>query len=172
MNVFLFLAMRVAHVLLAALWIGSSVVTIFFLDPAVTASGAAGSQVMSAVNRRGLGQFFGIIAGTTILTGIYLYWRFTGGFDPEVSRSHGGLAFGIGGIAGLFAGIIGGSVIGRATTALDTQAARLVTLADGKEHSALLRDMRATQQRVAAAGRLVIALQVIALSLMAIGHYI
>ena len=43
-------------------------------------------------SEKGMTAFFAY-GGHTVLTGIYL-WRFTGGFDPEVSRSHAGMAFG------------------------------------------------------------------------------
>src|SRR5205085_5066189 len=98
----------------AAIWLGATVFMSYVLMPTIESAGPAGGQIMIGLNRRGMVAFFASTAGMTVLTGIYLYWRFTGGFDPEISRSHAGLAFGIGGACGLVAAIIGGSVVGRA----------------------------------------------------------
>ena len=107
-----FLPIRVLHVLLAATWLGATVFTTFLLMPVVESMGAAGGQVMIGLNKRGLTAFFASMGGLTVLTGIYLYWRFTGGFDPAISRSNAGMAFGIGGVAGLLATIFGGAIVG------------------------------------------------------------
>jgi hypothetical protein len=53
------------------------------------------------------------VAAATVATGVYLLWRFTGGFDAGVITSHAGLAFGTGGAAGILAGVVGGAVVGR-----------------------------------------------------------
>jgi uncharacterized iron-regulated membrane protein len=47
-----------------------------------------------------------------VLSGIYLLWRFTGGFDGGVLATHAGRAFSIGGAAGILA-LVGGAIIGR-----------------------------------------------------------
>ena len=168
----LFLVVRVLHVFLAAVWIGAAVFTSYFLMPAIAESGPAGGQVMAAVARRGITRFLAIVAGTTIVTGIYLYWRFTGGFDPGVSASRSGMVFGAGGVAGIFAAIIGGAVVGRGANELVESGGRMASLSEGPERAALLQRMGGLRQRVAAAGKMVLLLQVIALTLMVIGHYV
>src|SRR5580765_6967206 len=115
MGTVLFLTLRAAHVLLAAIWVGATVLTSVLLMPVIEGSGPVGGQIMQSLERKGMTAFFAALGGTTVLTGIYLYWRFTGGFDPTVSSSHAGMAFGIGGVAGILAVIIGGSVIGRSS---------------------------------------------------------
>jgi len=127
---------------------------------------------MAALARRRINPFIASIAGMTIVTGIYLYWHFTGGFDPEVSKSHAGMAFGIGGVAGIIAGIIGGAVVGRGAEQMLNIGAQAAKLGDGPEKAALLQRMTALRERVTTAAKIVIVLQTIALSLMAVGHYI
>ena len=168
----LFLLLRPLHVLLAALWIGSAFFTSCLLMPAVNDVGPAGGQVMVALNRKGLVTFFAVIGGLTVVTGVYLYWRFTGGFDPEVSRSHAGLAFGVGGIAGLVALIIGGAVVGRSSKQVVDIMGQVARMPDGAEKTARLQTAGALRQKMSSAGRIVVALQVIALVLMAVAHYI
>src|SRR5690349_12869823 len=111
----IFLTLRAAHVLLAAIWIGATVFTSILLMPVIEGSGPMGGQIMANLERKGMTKFFASIGGTAVLTGIYLYWHFTGGFDPTVSRTNAGMAFGVGGAAGLIALIIGGAVIGRSS---------------------------------------------------------
>jgi hypothetical protein len=107
-----------------------------------------------------------------VLTGLYLFWRFTGGFDPEVSRSHAGMAFGIGGLAGILAAVMGGSVVGRASKQLMSIMEQAARMPDGPEKAALMKPAATLRQRMASAGHIVVALQVVALVLMAVAHYI
>ena len=172
MNVIVFLSIRVLHVLLAAIWIGAGVYTAVFLTPAVAAAGPAGGQVMVGIVRRGLNAFLGTVGGLTIVSGIWLYWRFTGGFDPGVSSSTGGMAFSIGGVAGILAGVIGGAIVGRSASEMMASAGKMPSLPDGPERGALAQRMAALRQRMATGTYVMIVLQVIALALMAIGHYI
>ena len=167
----LFLSLLVLHVLLAAVWIGSTVFMTFFVMPVFEQAGPAGGQMMVALNRKGLSAFFGAIGGTTVLTGIYLFWRFTGGFDPVVSGSRAGIVYSIGGLAGLIAVVIGGSIVGRSAgkaVELIEQATKL----SETEKKARLQQVAALTQRMKSAGAVVIVLQVIALALMAIAHYV
>src|SRR5262245_8461707 len=95
----IFLLIRATHVLLAALWVGTAVFTTFYLMPALQESGPAAGPVMGALMRRKIHAFIASIGGTTVLTGLYLYYRFTGGFDPALSGSMGARVFGAGGVA-------------------------------------------------------------------------
>src|SRR5437899_1178711 len=103
MSTTLFLSVRVLHVLLSAIWLGATVFTSILLMPVIEGAGPSGGQVMMSLERKGLTPFFASIGGISVLTGFYLYWHFNGGFDPEISRSHAGMAFGVGGVAGLLA---------------------------------------------------------------------
>ncbi|HEY7288826.1 MAG TPA: hypothetical protein VH583_03240 [Vicinamibacterales bacterium] len=171
-NTLVFLSIRVLHVLLAGTWIGVAVFVAMFLAPVVDDLGPAGGSVMVGLARRGMTTFVPIVAGMTILSGVWLYWRFTGGFDPAISRTPSGLAFGVGGAFGLMAAIIGGAVINRGGKRLMTLAAQTSTMRDGPEKAALLVTIAALRRQVAFAGRVVVVLLTITLTLMAIGHYV
>jgi hypothetical protein len=171
MGTVLFLTLRAAHVLLAAIWIGATVFTSFMLMPVIESSGPAGGQLMQSLERKGLTAFFAALGGTTVLTGIYLFWRFTGGFDPEVSKSHAGLAFGIGGLLGLVAVIIGGSVMGRSSRRLLALMDQLPKASDAQK-GALMQEAAMLRGRMKSFGTIVLACQILALLLMAVGHYI
>ena len=171
MGTVLFLTMRAAHVLLAASWIGATVFTSFMLMPVIESSGPAGGQLMQSLERKGMTAFFAALGGTTVLTGIYLFWRFTGGFDPEVSKTHAGLAFGIGGLFGLVAVIIGGSVIGRSSRKLLALMDQLPKASDAQK-GPLLQEAAVLRGRMKSFGAIVLVCQILALLLMAVGHYI
>ena len=171
MNALLFLAVRASHVLMAALWIGSAVFVSLLLLPAVEASGSSGGQVMARL-RRGVSMYMAVLSGTTVVTGLYLFWRFTGGFDPGVSVSHAGLAFGTGGTSGILAGIIGGGVVGRSANGVANLSNQAFGMAEGPARGALMHQAALLRRRAKIGTRVVIMLQMIALVLMSVGHYV
>ena len=140
--------------------------------PVVESSGPIGGQIMQSLEKKGMTAFFGAMGGLTVLTGIYLYWRFTGGFDPEVSRSHAGMAFGIGGVCGLLAVIIGGAIVGRSAKGVVALMEQMLTTTDGARKAALMQEASALKGKLATWGMIVLLLQVVATVLMALGHYI
>src|SRR5262249_54853043 len=94
LSIVLFLGLRALHVLLAATWIGSTIFISTLLTPAVAASGSSGGQVMMNINRRGITAYMGALGALTILTGLYLLWRFAGGFGA-ICHPHPGIALGL-----------------------------------------------------------------------------
>jgi len=171
MGTVLFLSLRAAHVLLAAIWVGATFFTSLLLMPVIEGSGPIGGQLMQNLEKKGMTAFFAALGGTTVLTGIYLYWRFTGGFDPEVSRSHAGMAFGIGGVAGILAVIIGGSAIGRSSRKLLAIMEQVPKASDAQK-AGLMKEAEALRGRMKTFGTLVLLLQIVAVLTMAVGHYI
>lgn len=172
LNTLMFLALRVVHVLFAATWIGTTVFMSLLLMPAVDRSGPSGGQVMARMNQRGFHAYMGILAATTVLTGVYLIWRFTGGFDPGVAMTHAGVAFGIGGTAGVLAFIVGGAVVGRNGKRLADDLGRAAGLPDGPDKGSLMQRVTVARRRVTVGSKIVLALQAVALVLMTVGHYI
>jgi len=167
-----FLTIRAAHILVAALWIGSTVFMATLLMPAVDATGAAGGQLMARLQGRGFPIYMEAIGVTTVLSGLYLLWHFTGGFDLSVSTSHAGLAFGVGGAAGVLAGVIGGGVVGRSGKKLAQLSGGAMTIADDHVHRALLAEIASLKRRMRIGTRVVVGLQTTALVLMSVAHYV
>ena len=168
----LFLSVRVLHILFGALWLGGATLLSFFLMPALRDAGPEGGRVMMGLIRRGLAAFIPSIAGLTVLSGIYLYWHFTDGFSPVVSASMGARVFGAGGVLGLVAAIIGGSVVGRSiknAVGFMTQAAGAK---DADARASLMQRAGQLRQRAATGGLIVSVLLIITIILMAIGHYV
>jgi hypothetical protein len=172
MDTIAFLMLRAVHVAFAAIWIGSTVFTSLLLVPAVEASGPAGGDVMAALGRRGMNAYMTAIGAGTLATGIYLLWRFTGGFDAAVIATHAGLAFATGGAAGVLAGVVGGGVVGRSATRLLALMTTAAAQPDEAAKAAVVGQAAALRGRMKAGARVVLALQAVALVLMALGHYI
>jgi hypothetical protein len=166
-----FLAIRAAHVLVAALWIGATVFGSALLMPALEASGRTGGLVMQRLNRRGFHVYMVAVSVTTLVTGLYLLWHFTG-FDFSVSNGHAGLVFGTGGLAGIFAGIVGGAVVARSGKQLEHVLRHAITIADDQNHRALLARVATLKSRMKVGTRVVVGLQTVALVCMAVGHYV
>jgi hypothetical protein len=157
-STFLFLVVRVAHVLLAAAWLGMTAFTTLFLVPVFKEAGPGAVPVAQGIMRRKLPVYMASLGGIVILTGFFLYWRFTGGFDPALSGARAARVFGTGGLAGTLALILGGAVVTR-------NAKKMATSTDPAE-------IAAARDKVLVFGRIVLVLQAIALAAMAVGHYV
>lgn len=162
----LFLLSRTLHILFAAIWVGSTVFITFMLMPAIENTGPAGGTVMMRINKGGLTAFMGVLGGVTALTGLYLLWR--------VSAAGGRTAmiFGIGGLAGILATIIGGAVVGRAAKTAITLMEEIGKTSDGAMKNAMMLKVAAARARMKSGGMVVLVLQIIALLLMSVGHYV
>ena len=171
MSLFLFLGLRALHVLLAATWIGSTIFISTLLAPAVDASGPSGGQVMMNINRRGITAYMGALGAMTIVTGLYLLWHFAGSFT-SITASHAGIAFATGGTSGILAGLIGGGVVGRTGVRMANLMREAAGLPDGPAKAELIGQSVPLRHRMAIGSRAVIALQLVALVLMAVGHYV
>ncbi len=171
MSTLLFLGLRALHVLLAAVWIGSTVFVSVLLLPVVETSGPSGGQVMTKINHY-MHLYMAVLGVSTVVTGIYLLWRFTGGFDPAVSATHAGMAFSVGGASGILASLVGGGVVGRSGQRVMHIVRQAVDMADGPAKGALMRQAATLRRRMKIGTRFVIALQATAVVLMALGHYI
>jgi uncharacterized membrane protein len=168
----MFLTIRVLHILLAAVWFGAAVVMMFFVVPAIKDAKGGGGAVMAGLQSRKYPMIMQSIAGLTIVTGFYLYWRFTGGFDPVLSASMGGRVFGSGAIAGILALVLGASVVSASMKKIGVAMAKAASLPDGAEKMALVASVAPLQARAELFGKIVILLMVVAIVTMSIGHYV
>lgn len=168
-----FLSIRVLHVLLAAFWVGATVFSAIFLNALLADSDRdVAAAILRILDRRKLQAFLASVGGLTVLTGFWLYWRFTGHFNPQLSASMGARVFGTGGVAGLIALIVDGAVASRTAKKMMAAAARAATMPAGAERDALAAQIVTGRGRLVTATTLVLVLQIIALATMTIGHYV
>jgi hypothetical protein len=150
------------HILFAALWLGAAAFLTLYLLPALRQLGPAGSATMHSLDQRGLHRFMGANGGLSVLSGLFLYWALTAGFNPQAITSPMGMVYGIGGLAGLSAAVIGGAVIGRSIKRIDALNQDPATAGSP--------ELLALQSRVATASRLALGLLLVALVAMTMGH--
>ena len=157
----MFSEVRALHILVAAAWFGAAVFLTVYLMPALGRLEPRGGPVLQALEGRGFHRFMAANAGLTVLSGAWLYWTLTAGFKPQAIASTTGVVYGLGGLAGVLAAIIGGAVIGRSVKRLAALSAN-----DGSaaETAALL------QQRIRVGSRCALGLMLLALLAMTLGH--
>ena len=166
-----YLVLRVLHILVAALWLGAAGLLATIVMPALRDAGAAGGTFLASLHRRKLHAFMAASAVLTVLSGIWLYWVMTAGFNQVVVLSRSGLVFGIGGLCGLLAMIMGASIIGPGFVRLTALAEQTDSLPEA-DRGAHAQRLSAIQRRTALASKGALVLMVAALVLMASGHYV
>lgn len=171
MDATLYLVLRVLHILVAALWVGAAGLLAMIVMPAIGDAGASGGSFLASLHKRKLHAFMAASAVLTVLSGIWLYWVFTAGFDRAIVGSRSGLVFGIGGLCGLLAMLIGGAVIGPGFVRLAELAGQAGSVPE-VERAAHAQRIATARQRTALASKGALLLIVIALVLMASGHYV
>lgn len=166
-----YLVLRVLHILVAALWLGAAGLLALVVMPAIRDAGTAGGTLLASLHRRKLHAFMAASAVLTVLSGIWLYWVMTADFNQAMVLSRSGLVFGIGGLCGLLAMIMGASIIGPGFVRLTTLAGQTGSMAEA-ERAAHAQRLSAIQQRTTLASKGALVLIVVALVLMASGHYV
>ena len=167
----LLLLLRVLHVGLGAFWFGAVMFNTVFLGPALNEIGPDAAKVGAAMIRQKVMVYMPIAAITTILSGLWLYWRISGGFQPEFMGSRQGMTLGTGGLAAIVAVVLGLAIIKPAMEkagALGQKAGQ----SSGAERDALLAQAAAARGRSASGSIAVALLLVVAILAMAVARYV
>lgn len=166
------LTLRLIHVLAGVFWAGAAVFTAAFLIPTIRAVGPAGGPVMRHIAQVRKLPVFILSAGIlTVISGVGLYSISSGGFTNSWMRSGAGITFGIGGLLGILAMLIGiffAMPMARRAAAL----AAAMGASGGKPSADQAAEMQRLQGRMAKASALGAVLIVGATSAMAIARYI
>jgi uncharacterized membrane protein len=102
------IVLRIVHILAGVFWVGSGLFFFFLLEPTVTELGPQGAPVMRHLTEKKRMPFVILTAsGLTVLAGLLLYWRSSGGFDVDWITSSTGLTFTLGGAAAIVAFLMG-----------------------------------------------------------------
>ncbi len=101
---------RILHIAAGVAWAGSVFLFVVLIQPSAAAIGpAAGPFMMELLGKRKLVSWLLSLAGTTIVAGLFLYWRIWhgyGGLGDFVSSSYG-FALTLGAVAAIAAFLIG-----------------------------------------------------------------
>lgn len=102
--------LRVTHIGAAMIWFGGAVLGTFYFSPIGKALGPAAQPFFDAAEKRGFGILFPTAATLTVLSGLGLYWRDSGGLQLAWITSPSGLAFTAGGLAAVVS-LVGGFIL-------------------------------------------------------------
>jgi hypothetical protein len=112
----LLVLLRLLHIIAAFAWIGLGGTLALFIAPATAMAGDNGFRFLKTLlTKTAISRLIPMAAGITMLAGILLYLV---GNSASHFTSTGNAVLGIGALFGIVAGIHGGAVTGRATTAL------------------------------------------------------
>ena len=166
----LLLGLRLAHVVGGAMWVGAAILLAGFVAPAAQAADAGSFMQRLMVDRRAQ-WYLMATALLTVVSGVALYARMAALTDGVFARTDQGIAFGVGGIAGVAALLTGALVNGRAGRQLAALGARL--RAEARPPSAQEAGaMKRLRTRMRWASRIAMVLLVTAVACMAIGRYV
>lgn len=164
--------LRAVHIVCGVYWAG----TIFFmatlLQPSVADAGPEGGKVMRSLMRRRFFEILPAMAIITILSGIELFRRVSGGFAAGWFASRPGLSLTIGAVAGLVAFTIGMAVMRPAAKRVGPLAESVQQMPQGADRDARLAEVQRLRRRAAFVGRVAAVLLAIAVVLMATWRYV
>jgi hypothetical protein len=168
----LFLTVRVLHVLLGAAWLGAAVFSAFFLMPSIQEAGAEGGKVMGLLVRRKLIPYIASISGLTVVTGVYLFWHFTSGFEPAFLRTASAHVYAGGGVLGLVAAILATTGVTRNIKKAMALMGQAASSTDAAARTRLIEQAAALRQRARTSATIVAVLLIITIMAMAAGQYV
>ena len=170
MDILLLIA-RLLHIVLGAFWFGAVMFNTLFLGPALQDIGPDAAKVGAAMVRHKVMVFMPIAAFTTILTGLWLYWRVSGGFGAGYMGSPQGRALGVGAAAAVVAIVLGFTILRPSmekAAALGQRAAQ----ASGAERDALMAQAQTLRARGATMNNWVAGLITVTIITMAVARYL
>ncbi len=103
----LLLFLRLVHILSGIFWVGTMMFNTAFLLPAFKDAGPEGAKVGAALAKRRFMVVMPVVALVTILSGLWLFERVSGGFQASFMQSHMAKALSFGAACAIVAFIIG-----------------------------------------------------------------
>ena len=166
------IVLRLVHIVAGVFWVGSVAFLFDYLVPTTRALGPQAAPVMAHLNQKLRLSIITPIAGlVTVLAGLILYWRTSGGLDDEWLQSGPGIGFTVGGITGILALAVGATVT-RKTVKRIGELGGAIVAGGGPPSPEQGAEMQALQQRLRALGRVLLFLLGISVAAMAVARYL
>lgn len=166
------LVLRLIHIVLGVFWAGVVFFLVVFLAPAMGRAGPGGGAVMAQINRARFFEILPAVALITILSGAWLMWIVSGGFDAAFFSSGWGVSLTVGGVAALVAFVIGTAVMRPATLRLLELGPQLAKATSEEQRQRLESTVAALRRRSRTASVWVAWLLLIAVAGMAAARYV
>lgn len=169
-NVTLSIALRLVHIVSGVLWVGAATMLAAYVLPAARSSESGLRFLRELIWVRNLPRYLNVVLGLSILSGLILYGNLMVLTQGAWARSRHGIVLGVGGtsaiIAAAIATFMAAPAIHRALELAEEDASPTETAA-GENQAAVSRALR----RYTIAMWIVVALLLVAASLMAISRY-
>lgn len=164
--------LRIVHILAGVFWVGAALTTLLFIQPAARELGpAAGPFMMHLAGRKRLIDFVLSAGVLTVLAGLLMYWRVSGGLEPDWIGSAPGVALTVGALCAIAALAIGGSIV-RPTIRANLAIGREVAADGGPPTPEQAAQLQVLQRRGIAAGKAIVPLLIVAVVTMAAARYL
>ena len=164
--------LRVVHILAGVFWVGAALTTILFLQPTAHEVGpAAGPFMAHLAGKKRLVDWVLRAAGLTILAGVLMYWRVSGGLDGDWIGSAEGLSVTIGALCGIAAFSLGLTVV-KPTIMATLAIGREVAASGGTPTPEQGAKLQALQKRGKDVGQIIVPLLIVAVAAMASARYL
>jgi hypothetical protein len=121
--------------------------------------------------RRRMGIFFPVVALLTVVSGVALYWRDSGGLQLSWITTPTGVGFTIGGLAGIASLILGAILVGPSIAEQTTVQTELAA-SDGPPTAAQQERLDRADRRMELANRVDLPLMILAGLMMAVARYL
>jgi uncharacterized membrane protein len=168
----LLLTLRLIHVLAGALWLGFAIFIAFYLGPAMDDGGPEGGKIMVSLQRRGLPTAIPLLALATVLSGMWLFWRISGGQFSDYLRSPTGLTLAIGWLVSILAFAVGMAVTRPAMMKVGELMQSLAGAANPAEREQILATAAGLRSRASVAGRVGGVMLILTAASMAVARYL
>ena len=165
------LVLRFAHVFFGALWVGMMAFQVFFLMPALAEVGPDAGKLMAAMAKRRVPVIMPIIALITIVSGMWLFQRMSGGNMGALMATPMGQAFAWGGVVALIAFLIG-IVVMRPAMMRSMKLMESIATAPQAERAAMQAEIQQLRARGAVLGKVVVWMLLFTLAAMAVARYL
>ncbi|HEU4572058.1 MAG TPA: hypothetical protein VFR93_05180 [Candidatus Limnocylindrales bacterium] len=165
-------ALRLAHVVAGASWVGGAFLMILVVSRTAKLSGAQGEEFFGRLMTVGRGaKYFELIAITTVVAGALLYWRASNGLQVAWIASPTGIGFSIGAAAAIVSLVWGGTMVGPTTARLEA-IGREIAAAGGVATQAQRASVDRLRTRLELFGRADLVLLAVAVAMMATARYL
>lgn len=164
--------LRLFHIVLGVYWAGTVMFTALYLEPSVRAAGPAGGQVMTQLIRRGHLNVLPGVALITVLTGLDLYRRVSGGFQMGWITSRQGVILTVGAVTAIVALAIGAFVLRPTALRMVALSESAQQVPEGPERESKLAEIQPLRRRTTLTIRWLGVLLLVTVATMAVAQYV
>ena len=164
--------LRILHIVFGSLWVGMAFFTAYFLMPAMREAGPDSAKVMAGLQRRHMLTVIPAFGLVTILSGLWLLWRVSLGFQMDALKNPTGHALMGGAVLALVGFLLGISIMRPAMLKAAGLAQSLGELTNETARTERMAEIGRLRARAGSVGKLVGVLLILATVAMAVARYL